>query len=98
VLSHFAEIPVCTRYRLRDGSETDDFPAHQSDFHRCEPVYEVLPGWGEPLDGAAGVDDLPAAARRYVEFVERAIDVRVSLIGTGRERERVLAPGGAVLA
>jgi adenylosuccinate synthase len=98
VLSHFAEIPVCTRYRLRDGSETDDFPAHQSDFHRCEPVYEVLPGWGEPLDGAAGVDDLPAAARRYVEFVERTIDVRVSLIGTGRERERVLAPGGAVLA
>ena len=38
VLSDFAEIPVCVRYRLRDGTETSDFPAHQSDFHHCEPV------------------------------------------------------------
>ena len=36
VLSHFAELPVCTRYRLRDGEETEDFPAHQSDFHAAD--------------------------------------------------------------
>ena len=51
VLSAFAELPVCVRYRLRDGTETDEFPAHQSDFHHCEPIYETLPGWKEPLDG-----------------------------------------------
>ena len=45
VLSTFAEIPVCVRYALPDGSETDDFPAHQSDFHHCRPVFESLPGW-----------------------------------------------------
>ena len=45
VLSAFAELPVCVRYRLRDGTETDEFPAHQSDFHHCEPVYETLAGW-----------------------------------------------------
>src|SRR5439155_216187 len=50
VLSAFVELPVCVRYRLRDGSETEDFPAHQSDFHHCEPVYETLPGWEQPLD------------------------------------------------
>src|SRR5438105_6108126 len=49
VLSAFAELPVCVRYRLRDGEETADFPAHQSDFHAAEPVYEVLPGWEEPI-------------------------------------------------
>jgi adenylosuccinate synthase len=91
VLSHFAEIPVCTAYRLRDGSETPDFPAHQSDFHHAEPVYETLPGWEEPLDGAAALDDLPPAARDYVELVEREVGVEVALVGTGRERERVLA-------
>jgi adenylosuccinate synthase len=94
VLSAFAEIPVCTRYRLRDGNLTDEFPAHQSDFHHCEPVYETLPGWNEPLEGAAGLGDLPAAARRYVEFVEGELDVEVSLIGTGAERERVLSTHG----
>ena len=45
VLSAFGELPVCVRYRLPSGEETVDFPAHQSDFHRAEPVYEVLPGW-----------------------------------------------------
>jgi adenylosuccinate synthase len=94
VLSHFAEIPVCVRYRLRDGSETDEFPAHQSDFHHCEPVYRVLAGWQESLEHATGPDDLPEAARRYVDFIAAEIGVEVSLIGTGRERERVLAPRG----
>jgi adenylosuccinate synthase len=90
VLSAFDELPVCVRYRLRDGTETEDFPAHQSDFHHCEPVYETLPGWEEPLDGVTTADDLPAAARHYVEFVETSLDVPVTLIGTGQERKRIL--------
>jgi adenylosuccinate synthase len=94
VLSAFAELPVCTRYRLRDGTETDEFPAHQSDFHHAQPVYEVLPGWQKPLDDVESPSKLPAAARRYVELVEREVGVEVSLIGTGADRERVLAPRG----
>jgi adenylosuccinate synthase len=88
VLSAFAEIPVCVRYLLPDGSETEEFPAHQSDFHHCRPVYETLSGWEEPL-----ADELPATARSYVERVERELGVPVSLVGTGAERERVVALG-----
>ena len=94
VLSAFAELPVCVRYRLRDGSETEDFPAHQSDFHHCEPVYETLPGWREPLDELTEVAELPSPARAYVELIEERLAVDVCLIGTGRERERVLAARG----
>jgi len=86
VLSPFAEVPVCVAYRLRDGSETYEFPAHQSDFHHCRPVYETLPGWQEPI-----TDGLPDAARAYVDFVERQLGVEISLVGTGAERERVVA-------
>jgi adenylosuccinate synthase len=50
-------------------------------------VYETLKGWQEPLAGSV----LPDAARAYVEFVERELDVPVTLVGTGAERERVLA-------
>ena len=89
VLSTFEEIPVCVRYRLPDGSETDEFPEHQSDFHHARPVYEVLPGWQEPLDGS-----LPPAARRYVGFVESALGLEVCMIGTGADREQVVTPGG----
>ncbi|MFN2629369.1 MAG: adenylosuccinate synthase [Gaiellaceae bacterium] len=91
VLSDFAEIPVCTRYVLPDGTDTSDFPAHQSDFHHARPVYETLPGWLEPLDAVADIDGLPPAARTYVEYVEHELEVEISLVGTGAERERVLS-------
>ena len=87
VLSEFDEIPVCTAYRLPDGSETVEFPAHQSDFHHASPVYDTLPGWREPLD-----DGLPGAARDYVEFVGGALGLEVTMIGTGADRERVITP------
>jgi adenylosuccinate synthase len=87
VLSTFESIPVCVRYRLPDGSETEDFPAHQSDFHHCAPVFETLPGWGEELVGTT----LPSAAADYVSFVGDALDVPVSLVGTGASRDAVLA-------
>jgi adenylosuccinate synthase len=85
VLSTFAEIPVCVRYRLPDGAETDEFPAHQSDFHHAQPVYEVLPGWKEPLDGT-----LPPAAQRYVEFVEEALELEIEMVGTGADRAQIV--------
>jgi adenylosuccinate synthase len=94
VLSDFDELPVCTRYRLPDGRETDEFPAHQSDFHHARPVYEALAGWREPLDAVEDVDALPEAARAYVAFVERELEVDVRLVGTGADRERVLVRGG----
>jgi adenylosuccinate synthase len=90
VLSHFAVLPVCVRYRTPGGAETRDFPAHQSDFHAASPVYEELPGWSEPLDGCESVADLPAAARGYIEFVERELGVGVTLVGTGAERTSAL--------
>ena len=85
VLSELDEIPVCVRYRLPDGSETEEFPAHQSDFHHAEAVYETLPGWRMSLD-----EGLPDAARRYVELVEERVGVPVGLVGTGQARERIL--------
>jgi adenylosuccinate synthase len=86
VLSSFAELPVCTRYEPRDGMRTDEFPAHQSDFH-CETRVRGAARWEEPLDG-----DLPDAARRYVEFVEHSSTSRCPG-STGAEREAVLVRG-----
>jgi adenylosuccinate synthase len=82
---------VCVRYRLRDGTETEHFPAHQSDFHHARPVWKTLPGWQESLDGVSSLGDLPVQAREYVEFVSHTLDVPIELVGVGPARERVLA-------
>jgi adenylosuccinate synthase len=91
VLSAFDELPVCVRYRVRGGDETPHFPAHQSDFHHAKPVWQVLEGWAQPLDDCTSVADLPPAARAYVEFVERELDVPIELVGVGAARDSVLA-------
>jgi adenylosuccinate synthase len=86
VLSEFPELPVCVRYVLPNGEETEEFPAHQSDFHHCRPVFETLAGWQSEIE-----DELPETALGYVAFVERGLGVPVTLVGTGASRERVLA-------
>jgi adenylosuccinate synthase len=57
-------------------------------------VYETLSGWEESLDTVAEIGDLPDAARRYVRFVESELEVEVSVISIGAERERVVTPRG----
>ncbi|MBR6008472.1 MAG: adenylosuccinate synthase, partial [Clostridia bacterium] len=65
VLSYLDEIPVCVAYEL-NGEVIDRFP-YTPDLYDCEPVYETLPGWGCDISRARRWEDLPKAARDYVE-------------------------------
>jgi adenylosuccinate synthase len=91
VLSGLGELQVCVRYRLPDGTETPEFPAHQSDFHHCRPVLQQVPGWRDALEDCDDVGDLPEGARRYVQLIERELGVPVAHVGTGAAREQVLS-------
>jgi adenylosuccinate synthase len=90
VLSLFDRIPVCTGYRLQDGSVTDDFPSHQSDFHHAAPVYEELPGWQRDISGITAYADLPEPARGYLDFVAERVGVPVALVGIGQRRDQTI--------
>ncbi len=98
VLSGAAEIPVCVAYRFRDGSTSEHFPAHQSDFHHAEPVWESLEGWREPIDGVRTFDDLPPAAQRYVAFVAERLGIPVGLVSVGQRRDQVLTADASTTA
>ena len=90
VLSAFDEIPVCVAYDV-GGRRVDELPASQTDFHHATPIYEVLPGWREDITGAREFDDLPANARRYVEFLQEISGCRISAIGVGQDRDATIA-------
>jgi adenylosuccinate synthase len=90
VLSGLDELKVCTRYRLEDGSATDRFPPDADVLSRAQPVYETLPGFKEDLTGAKRRADLPAAARAYVDLVERAVGVPVSHVSVGPDRAQTI--------
>ena len=90
VLSGLETVKVCTAYR-HEGSRYDDVPPHQSIFHRAEPEYEELEGWPEDLGGAATVEDLPAAARKYVERIAELGGVPVRHCSVGPDRDQTLS-------
>jgi adenylosuccinate synthase len=90
VLSMFETIPVCTAYRLPDGGTTREFPAHQSEFHHAQPVYQELAGWGSDISSVTEYARLPQAARDYLTFVEDEVGVPVGMVGTGQRRDQII--------
>jgi adenylosuccinate synthase len=94
VLAGIEPLQVCTRYRHPDGAIFDDFPYHQSILHAAEPVYEELPGFEEDLGSCRSPSDLPAAARRYLDFVSEFVGVPVELVGVGPGRDQVIWMNG----
>ncbi len=89
VLDELAEIPVCVSYKL-DGKETEKIPAQNSSFERIEPVYTKLPGWQSATFGVDRYDQLPAKAKRYLEFVEKEAGAKIAIISTGPDREQTI--------
>ena len=85
ILDGFAEIKVCTAYRL-DGEIIDYLPASQAAQARVEPIYETIEGWEGTTQGARTWADLPAAAIKYVRHVEELIGAPVALLSTSPER------------
>jgi adenylosuccinate synthase len=90
VLSELETLKVCVGYEA-DGTVYEHVPYHQSVLHRVKPVYEEMAGWQENLAGATSVDDLPDAARRYVEMIARVARVPVSFVGVGPGREQYVS-------
>lgn len=89
ILSQFDTIQMCTGYEYH-GKRVHyvDLDAYQLD--QVKPIYRTLKGWGSDISGIRNYRDLPAAARRYVETVERLVGVRVGLISVGPEREATI--------
>ncbi len=85
VLSGLPELRICTAYEL-EGRRLADFPSHVDDLRRLKPVYETLPGWQEDLSAARRLDDLPAAARAYLERLSRLLGCPVEVVSVGPDR------------
>ena len=90
VLGVADEIRICTAYDL-DGERVTYFPSDAFRLERCRPVYETVAGWpGRELDRARKLADLPTASRAYVDRLSELIDLPVSIISVGPDREQTV--------
>jgi adenylosuccinate synthase len=88
VLSIFPTIKVCTHYELSDGSITELVP-YEIVNEKIKPVYTELKGWNTSLTGVAE-SQIPAELAQYVVFLEKALNVPITLISTGPDRTQTI--------
>ncbi len=90
VLTGIGPLPVATGYTGPEGARFESFPYHQSVLHRARGELVELAGWDEDISGARTVDDLPASARDYIDFIEDQLGIPVVTIGVGPGREQII--------
>lgn len=90
VLSEFSELQLCVGYEDR-GSLLPHFPADVDVLRRVRPVYESLEGWSDDLTPIRRWDQLPRAARRYIERIEELVGVPISTVSVGPDREQTIS-------
>ena len=89
VLDDFEEISVCTHYKLPNGEVTDKVP-HQLIDEELTPVYETLPGWQTSSKEVKTYADLPAAFHDYLRFLEKHLNVPITIVSVGPDRVSTL--------
>ena len=86
------EVQICTGYLL-NGAALAGVPARSDDLAAVEPQYEVMSSWGPLPAGIERFEQLPLAARQYVERLEALLSVPVTLVSIGPERRATLHRG-----
>ena len=88
VLGYLDEIPVCIGYEI-DGEVTRDFPT-TAKLEKAKPVFTKLPGWKTDIRGIKNYADLPENCRKYIEFVEKEIEVPITMVSNGPGRDDII--------
>lgn len=88
VLGYLKEIPVCVGYDI-NGEITKYFPTTNK-LKIAKPVYEYLPGWKCDIRGIKKYEELPENCRKYIEFIEKELEVPVKLVSNGPGRDDII--------
>jgi adenylosuccinate synthase len=88
VLGYLDEIPVCIGYETEEGI-IDEFPI-TSKLYSAKPVFKKLPGWKCDISQTKQYNELPEAAKHYINFIESEINVKILTVSVGPRREQVI--------
>lgn len=90
VLDGLEEVKICVGYKYPDGTVKTVPPMAAEGYEVVEPVYESMPGWSDNTFGMKTVEDLPKAARDYINRLEEITEVPIDIISTGPDRKETI--------
>ena len=88
VLSYLKSIKLCVAYKV-NGGIVREFPASLRRLADCRPVYKTVKGWKGDLSSATRLKDLPTEARKYLDEIEKTIQVPIKWVSVGPDREQI---------
>ncbi len=88
VLGYLDELPICIGYEI-DGKVIKDFPT-TAKLAKAKPVYTTLPGWKCDIRGIKNYEELPENCRKYIEFIEKEIQVPITMVSNGPGRDDII--------
>ena len=88
VLSSFQELKVCTKYNF-ENKEIEYLPFDISE-EFVSPVYTNLKAWGEQITNVSKVDELPEELISYKKFIEKFLNIPISIISVGPDRSQTI--------
>ena len=89
VLDTLEQLAICTGYRV-DGELHVEFPADVGMLERAEPVYEWFEGWQRPTQDVRQLEDLPSAARAYLDRIEALCETPIAFVSVGTRRDQII--------
>ncbi|MDN5203273.1 adenylosuccinate synthase [Fulvivirgaceae bacterium BMA10] len=89
VLNAFETIKVCTHYKLKDGTTTEELPFEVID-QDFVPVYKDFKGWNKSLESISDFESLPAELLDYIEFLEKELNVPINIVSVGPDRTQTI--------
>ncbi|HEX7927168.1 MAG TPA: adenylosuccinate synthase [bacterium] len=96
VLDTLDTVRIAVAYKDAQGNTYDTVPHWMGTVGGLEPVYEDMPGWKASIRGVTKLEQLPKAARAYVDRIAERCGCNIGLISTGPKREEtILLPGMA---
>jgi adenylosuccinate synthase len=89
VLDTFDKVALCSAYE-HDGDLHQEFPADLTVLDRVVPKYEWLPGWKRSIADARRIEDLPDAARRYLDRMQEMVETPITYVSVGTRRDQII--------
>ena len=88
ILNEFEAISMATHYQY-EGILSDEIPYDMVNVP-VQPVYETHIGWKQSLEGITEYEQFPEAVRMFIEILEKHLEVPITFISTGPEREKLV--------
>jgi len=90
VLTNLKELPICIAYSYK-GKEYKTPPTMNAEYiSKVKPIYKIFSGWNIDITKVNSFSKLPNEAQKYVEYIEKNLEVPITMIGTGKNKNAVI--------